>query len=377
MQLFFYLFVGFLIASSLFIVITSTVNFFFFKVKSKLWSIPPEKRKLVSILIPARDEEKDLPICLDSLIHQTYSDIEILVLDDHSSDATPAILAEYEKKDPRIKSFSGKPLSAGWKGKTFALHQLGEIASGDYLLCMDADMVARPQMVEWALSNLIYHRVDSLSAWPQHQVPSFSQNLLMPIIYLCTGFLIPLQFIYRTKSPLFSHAIGQFIIFQKESYKKIGGYESVREKINDDINIAREIKRVGLRHIFIDGKNYLEGNMYDHFSACVKGISRTLYEYFDWKLYPIIILSVYILGFIVATPFVGIGLLLKGSFWGWIFLSAALSFLLSWWLTLFDRRMAWFSAFLYPFQMLLIIFCAWKSVFLKNSGYEWKGRKVK
>lgn len=377
MQILFYLFLVFLIVATLYIFITSFVNFFFFKKKSKIHFIPEEKKKLVSILIPARDEEKDLPCCLDSLLNQTYSDIEILILDDHSHDSTPILLAEYEKKDKRIKSFRGGALPEGWKGKTFALHQLGEKAKGDYLLCLDADMVAKPQFVEWALSNLLYHQTDSLSAWPQHYLPSFSQNFLMPVIYLCTGFLIPLQFIYRTKTPLFSHAIGQFIIFQKQSYQKIGGYQSIHEKINDDINIAREVKRSGLRHIFIDAKNYLAGNMYDNFSASVKGISRTLYEYFDWKLYPIIILSIFILSCIVAPPFLAVVLFLFGSIYGWVFLLASLLFLFSWMLTLLDRRMAWYAAFLYPIQMLFIIFCAWKSVFLKNKGYEWKGRFVK
>jgi len=133
------------------------INFIYFKDISnfKLPLILKKKKPLISILIPARNEEKNIKDCLISLAKQNYSNIEILVLDDDSSDDTASIIKNISKKFKNIRLIKGKPLKDGWTGKNYACHQLYRKSKGEYLFFTDADTVHRDDSVESAIS-LIY-----------------------------------------------------------------------------------------------------------------------------------------------------------------------------------------------------------------------------
>ncbi len=113
-----------------------------------------KKGPLVSVLIPARDEEKNIGRCLRSLSKQDYNNIEILVLDDDSSDGTGRIIEKFSKKDTRIRLIQGRSLDRGWKGKSYACHQLSREAAGEYYVFTDADTLHFPNSVSSALGAL-------------------------------------------------------------------------------------------------------------------------------------------------------------------------------------------------------------------------------
>ena len=118
-------------------------------------SRPPEPAPLISVLIPARDEEANIETCLKSLQEQDYPNFEILVLDDHSSDNTAAIVERIAVQDSRVRLFRSEPLPEGWAGKPFACYQLAQKARGSWLLFVDADTIHAPHMLRSVLSIAI------------------------------------------------------------------------------------------------------------------------------------------------------------------------------------------------------------------------------
>ena len=375
-KIIFFIYLAFTTISSLYILIVSIVNLWFFRTQSRI--VPLKKTPFVSIIIPARNEENDIENCILPLLNQDYPNYEILIIDDQSTDSTWQILEKLKEKSSLIQIFKSEKLPKGWKGKTHALHQLTKHAKGEIIIGIDADMEPKTTLISWTVGNMQRHKVDSLSAWPKHKLPSFWENFTVPVIYISTGFLIPLQFIKNTKPPIFCHAIGQFIAFKASSLKAIGGYEIVKNKINEDVNIAREIKRAGFKHVFLDGKYHISGNMYDGLKESFLGIERTIFEFFDKKFYPIVILSLFLIGTLILPPFLLFLPLFGASLWNLLFGLCSTAILLAWGITLFQRRLKWYSPFFFPIQMGMIIVIAWKSVFDGKSGrgYIWKGRKV-
>jgi len=151
----------------------AVLYFFLLAVSNIIWlrlsSRSPRRHSggKVSVMIPARNEEKNIARCLDSLLHQTYTDYEILVLDDQSTDQTWPVIPRYAQDHPdRVRAVRGKPLPRTlWNGKAYAMHQLARLARGEYLLFTDADTVHSSESIAWAVTNLEWHRVDFISGY--------------------------------------------------------------------------------------------------------------------------------------------------------------------------------------------------------------------
>ncbi len=129
---------------------------------------PPSKmyEQRLSILIPARNEENNIGKCLDSILKQSFSNYEVIVLDDESTDSTSAIVEQYAVKDDRIKLIKGKPLPKGWLGKNWACHQLAKNAKGNLLFFVDADIRLAENAVASAINNYKKNNVKMLSVFP-------------------------------------------------------------------------------------------------------------------------------------------------------------------------------------------------------------------
>ncbi|GAI00092.1 unnamed protein product [marine sediment metagenome] len=148
----------------LFILANFLINNILFKDTSR-FKLPENilaQKPLISILIPARNEEENIKRCIISLLKQDYENIEILVLDDNSTDYTARIVLELSQKDPRVKLYSGGPLKKGWLGKSYACHQLSKYAKGDYLIFTDADTLHFPNSISSSVACLHRYRIDAL-----------------------------------------------------------------------------------------------------------------------------------------------------------------------------------------------------------------------
>jgi chlorobactene glucosyltransferase len=144
----------------------------------------PDSMPLTSILIPARNEEVSIRDCVVSLLEQDYPNIEIIVLDDHSTDNTAKILSELAITTSKLKIIEGKEIPPGWLGKNWACNQLGELSQGSILLFTDADTHHEPKAVREAVSTMIAQRLDFLSALPFQIVETLGEKLLVSSLVL-------------------------------------------------------------------------------------------------------------------------------------------------------------------------------------------------
>ncbi len=332
----------------------------------------------ISVLIPARNEEHRIRPTLDAILKQDYKDYEVLVIDDNSTDGTWNILEEYAAGDNRVRIIKGRPLVEGWKGKPYAMTQLAEKAEGEIFVFLDADIMPATDFLSWTAERMHRHGTDSMSAYARHRANSFKEYIFFPLMYLVNFTFLPFWLIKRLKTPLISHAIGQLMVFRREAYEGLGGFEVVKDKILEDIQMARAVKSAGYKHVFLDARKVLAGNMYESWKHTVAGLKRSIYEYFDKKVYPLAIMSVFITGFLIVPAFlIPLSLIFGWTETPWI-LAGNGGILLGWAITLYDRRLPWYVPLFYPVQFFYVLILAWKSCYDDKTGhgFDWKDRKV-
>ena len=332
---------------------------------------PPPR---VSVLIPARNEELRLRPCISTLSDSDFPILEILILDDHSTDETAALVQQRAKGDPRIRLISGQPLPEGWVGKPWACHQLAQEAKGEYLLFVDADTRFSDITLSNAVNLAHEQQSDLLSLWPYLESLSWSERLVIPFVHLFILFYLP----HWAKGSLrcFGAANGQFVLFRRTAYEKIKGHESVRNHMVEDIAIARNMRAAGFKVLNLDGTNpghsiaLVRCRMYTRFSEVWEGFTKNLYPSFDGNFFAffffqsvqaVVFLSPFLLLF---TPFRG------PLVWTEIAIIVALR------LSLAHRfRQSYIGALLHPFGQLLVLAIAMNSWLQSLRGrLPWKGR---
>ena len=334
----------------------------------------------VSVLVPARNEERNLAACLDSLLDQTYGNYEILVLDDQSTDGTWEIARRYEGRFPgRVRALRGEPLPDNWLGKPHAMQQLGRQAAGDYLLFTDADTVHGRQSIAWAVTNLEAHRADCVSGYVQQEMATLGEQFIVPATYIMSAMLLPLWLIATLPMPSLSFAIGQLLVIRRAAFEAIDGCERVRGEITDDLAMARELKRAGFKEVFLDIRRHVRCRMYDGYRASFQGMSKNIYDIArNRTLLFAAAVTLLVTCILLPLALLPIQILSGGSGAGRTVLCVG-SFLLAWTVVLYDRGLRWWAPFLYPVLFLHLLYMAWWSIMQAFSGRTvlWKGRALR
>jgi chlorobactene glucosyltransferase len=361
------------------------IFFFFITTSNILWlvhtlSIGPKKTgPSVAVLVPARNEALRIRPCLDSLLQQNYNSYQIYVIDDSSTDETWEILKDYMLRFPhKFKAFKAEPLPEGWYGKPHALQELASHVKEDYLLCTDADTVHKPDSIGKAMSVAERYKADLVTGYVHHLMPTFAEGTVVPSVYLLTMLGMPLYLIPSTKAPLISHAIGQFMLFRRSFFERIGGYEEVKHQATEDVKMARVVKAHGGKVVFADLRDIVDCRMYSSYREAIQGIAKNAYDYLGKNLIVLflgtvavpLIFFIPVIACIVPIPSFGPALPFLRA-------SAILSFY-TWVLETIDRRLPWYVAFIYPLVFVNTLSSLWRGFRLvnKEGGIEWKGRKV-
>ena len=335
---------------------------------------------LVSVLIPARNEEARIKPCLDSLIAQDYENREIIIYDDDSTDGTGAILDEYAEKYPRlVRVIHGKGLAEGWFGKPHAMQRLSDAASGAWFYFTDADTIHKPDSLGSAIGQAEFYKADLVSGYVRHTIGGFGEAQVLPSIYLLSMIAMPLWLIHLTKTPLISHAIGQAMLFRTSMYRKVGGYAAVRNKVSEDVRIARLVKKQGGKVLFVDLKDWVSCRMYENYGDAIAGLSKNVYDYFNKNIFVLIAATIAV-PLIFFVPIIG-------AVWVPGFLAAAqphfrLSFMLcfyAWVVVTMGRMLPWYVPLIYPLILVNVLSTAWRAarIFSTGKAIPWKGRMVK
>jgi chlorobactene glucosyltransferase len=334
----------------------------------------------VSVLVPARNEERNIEACVTSLLVQDYPDFEVLVLDDHSADGTRPILDRLAAAHPCLRVLDGAPLPDGWLGKHWACHQLGQAAAGELILFTDADTRHAPDMLQASVSSLAAERADLVSAFPQEEVVSIGERLLVPVIAFGLFTFIPIRLVQRLRLAALSVTIGQFMLFRRAAYEAVGGYEAVRGEVVDDISLGRRIIASGMEWRLLDGTRHVACRMYHGFWEAVGGFGKSLFAVFDYRILP------YLAGWLL----VGLAFLepvfallcawlrhpLPGFPVGQAALAVVLSLVL--WTAAYRRfRFPPLLVFYYPLSLMLFVAVALRSLFQSATGTAtWKDRAL-
>ena len=355
---------------------------------------PPADPPLVSILVPARNEERGIEACVGSLLAQDYPNCEIFVLDDHSDDGTGAIvgrlIAAVTAKNPRLRAslISGWQLPGEWTGKNWACHQLAQTARGQFLFFTDADTQHAPGTVTAAVDYARRNRAGLVSAWPRLVTGTLGEKLVVPVIVLIGLAFCPLWLQrWMQERPERARdrnvrgmgvANGQFMFFKRETYEKIGGHAAVRSHVVEDVSLGREVaQRIpdGERLFNCEAFQFSQVRMYRSFGETWEGFTKNMRAAFDEQR----VMFWFFGGLQCAcflVPFAALFRMRPPILWivvaqvGIIF---AIRFLLA-----MRFRTSWLGALLHPFGFLALMLIGlnswWRST---GAGVVWKGRTYK
>jgi glycosyltransferase involved in cell wall biosynthesis len=226
---------------------------------------------VISVIVPARNEDASLGACLESLVHQAGVSFEIIVVDDGSTDRT----AEIARSFPRVRVVNAPPLPAGWTGKNNAVAAGAQSARGEWLLFTDADTVHLPGSLSRALSEAQEHQSGLLSYSPEQEVHGFWEKAVMPVIFA------ELAVTYRPSrvsdpSSLAAAANGQYLLVSREAYEAVGGHAAVAGDLLEDVALARAVKQAGYRIFFRFGGDAVRTRMYCSFAQMREGWTKNL-----------------------------------------------------------------------------------------------------
>lgn len=233
---------------------------------------------LVSICIPARDEQHNIETCVRSLLAQDWPRLEVLVYDDQSTDRTPAILSRLADQDERVKLVPTRPLPEGWNGKQHACWLMGQAASGSWLLFTDADVRFEPGCIRAAATEAEARNLALLSTFPRQIVKSLGEALLIPMIFFLLFSYLPMGRMRRTRDPSASAGCGQFLFVRADAYAASGGHAAFKDSMHDGIMMPRAMRRAGLATDLFDGTSLCSVRMYHGWTDTWRGFAKNAYE---------------------------------------------------------------------------------------------------
>ncbi|WP_206932717.1 glycosyltransferase [Roseococcus thiosulfatophilus] len=350
------------LALALMPVIFSIINL---RLMPRLSGKPPAGTK-VSILIPARNEEGNIATCLDAALASTGCEVEVVVMDDGSTDRTAEIVRAYAARDPRVRLVAAPSLPPGWTGKVHACARLAEGATGTHFLFIDADVRLAPHAASAMAAHSAEKNIALISGVPRQEMKTIGEGLTVPFINFLLICYLPFGGRAIQRKPSLAAACGQLILVERRAYEGTGGHTTIKGVLHDAIALARLFRERGHDTEIVDGAPLATCRMYEGFAHAWGGFIKNAREG-------------------MATP---IGLpvwtvLLAGAhLWPWALLpgwEAAFTILL-----MFALRAAvtlrtgepWWTVPLHPLTVLVALAIQWTALVRSALGLKagWKGR---
>lgn len=239
-----------------------------------------EDRGLVSVLVPAREEEADIGNLLEALSKMGGDNIEIIVCNDNSTDGTERVVLEYAAKDSRVRLIKSGDMPKGWLGKNFACYQLAGAARGKHLLFVDADVVLSGEVVSDAVAYAQRYGIGLLSVFPKQIKKTTGEKKSVPLMNFILLTLLPLVFVRVSPFKSHSAANGQFMLFDADTYREFQPHERFKESAVEDIAIARFLKGRKINTACVTGEERIECRMYNSYPDALNGFSKNIFSFF-------------------------------------------------------------------------------------------------
>ena len=345
---------------------------------------PPVDAPFVSIIIPARNERRNIERCARSVLSSAYPAFEVIVVDDHSTDGTGEIARAIAADDARLRVIESEPLPPGWFGKQWACANGARVARGQLLLFTDADTWHRADLLPRAVNALRERDADLLTIGGHQEMHSFWERVIQPQMF---G-LLALRYggteeVSNTRNPEHAIANGQFILVRRSSYELMGGHEHVRGRVAEDLSMAQEWVRGGRRMVMILAVDQFSTHMYASLGELVRGWRKNIFAggrtaalggRVGRLLFPLALLAVPLIGLAPVIVLVLSALGLLGTAW-LVWSAVCVGASLVFWSGIYHfMRASTLNALLYPLGLVMFGYIALGSV-LRGQRVEWKNRE--
>ncbi|WP_444948335.1 glycosyltransferase [Micromonospora ureilytica] len=341
---------------------------------------PDEVDEPVAVLLPLRDEATRVTPCLRALLAQRgVPGLRVVVLDDGSTDGTADVVRAVVGDDPRVTLLSGVAPPPGWLGKPHACWQLATRADPDAtaLVFVDADVVLAPHAVAAAVTELRAARVTLLSPYPRIVVATAADRLVQPLLQWLWLTFLPLRAMERSPRPSLAAAGGQFLVVDRAGYTAAGGHAAVADKILEDVELARAVKRAGGRIALADGSRLATCRMYDDWPQLRDGYSKSLWASFGHPGAAAAVLTALLLLY-TAPPLIALGFATTAPQVSMVALGAYLLGVVGRVLTARATGGRWWpDALAHPVSVVVLGWLTLRSYHLrKRRRLTWRGRPV-
>ncbi|QJD97079.1 glycosyltransferase [Mucilaginibacter robiniae] len=352
-----------------FLILRFVVTLFNFISNPKLHKVARQHHELVSVLIPARNEESNILTLLQSIETQDYQDYEVIVLDDDSSDQTYAICEAFMAGRSRFQVIKGEPLKDDWLGKNYACYQLARQARGRYFLFLDADEKVYKGLLNSAVHRMQVQRLALLSLFTNQVMRTIGERMVVPLMHYVLLNLLPVRLIYIAKNYAVAAASGQFMLFDATIYRQQQWHQQSRNRVVEDVEIMKLVKAEGYSGEGLLANGLIACRMYTGYRDAINGFSKNFLAAFNYSIPGFIFYMLLLIGgplLVFATLNVPLIVMMCGL----IILTRIM-------ISLSSGQNAWYNVVLHPLQMLslaVIGYYAIQNHFTRNT--MWKGRRV-
>jgi hypothetical protein len=229
-------------------------------------------------LIPARNEEQSIGATVEAALRSQDVELEVLVLDDHSEDATATLVGEAAARDRRLRLVRGPELTEGWSGKTHACWVLAQLAAHDLLLFLDADVRLVPDGLARLAAFLRQSGAHLVSSVPFQETRSLMEQLLIPLIHFVLLGFLPLERMRASGHPAYAAGCGQLFLVQRSAYQTAGGHFAIRSTLHDGLELPRSFRAAGLKTDLCDASGVATCRMYQTGRAVWRGLAKNATE---------------------------------------------------------------------------------------------------
>lgn len=334
------------------------------------WSEESDQLDRISVIVPARNEEKHIEAALTSLLEIDYPNIEFIAVNDRSTDSTGEILDQMTAKYEQLRVVHIQELPQGWLGKNNALQQAARMASGQWLLFADADISFEPSTLRRAISYVHHFQLDHLAVTPGIEMPGIGLKLfVVTFISMFCAYFKP----WKARDPNSSRyvGIGAFNLIRKSAYEKAGGHEAIRMRPDDDMMLGKIIKMAGFRQDTAHGVGVITVPWYSSMREAIVGLEKNAFSGVNYSV-SIVVLGAVALLLTHIWPFVALVVTR-----GWVQLAYALTCLT---LVGMSARIAYWMritpmvAIAHPIGVLMILYVQWRAMYLtlRNDGIRWR-----
>lgn len=325
----------------------------------------------VSVIVAARNEERDIEAGLRSLLQLDYDDLEIIAVNDRSTDRTGEILDRIAAGHPRLSIAHLDELPAGWLGKNYAMYYGATRATGKLLLFTDADVVMERTVLRRAVAYLLDHEIDHLPMLFEVRMPNW---LLESFVVTFSVYLMTYCRPWQCPNPKRSGhiGIGGFNLVRADVYRKIGTHEVIRMRPDDDLKLGKLVKREGFRQELLNGADLMYVPWYASIREMVVGLEKNAFSGVDYSIGYSVFAGLCILTFNVF-PFAAI-FFTTGTTW-WLYVAVVASLLAMGLWAAYHSKARLSCCLGFPLGALLFVYVQWRAVVLNlwHGGIRWRG----